>query len=387
MSQRKVSVRLVLASLMLCTFSIGTTEYVVMGLLTQIADTFDVSIASTGLLVTLYAISVAVFGPLLTMVTVKWPRKPLLIMLLLFFIGSNVASAMAPTFDLLLASRVAAGIMHASFFGLAMVIAAKVVTPDKQGVAISAVQGGLTIALMLGVPFGSFVGGMLSWRLIFWLIALLGVISLIGIISFVPHMKPDESPSLKKEIASFKSKKVLFPLATIIFGYAGVFTTYTFIEPMLREITGYGITGVTAALFSFGLGAAIGNFLSGRIPINYLTPGLIFSLSGLTIILALFTFLIQNPISALVIVFLFGLGAFGTVPILQTKMITGANEAPTLAATTSASAFNVANAAGAWLGGVLLSADFSFMIVSFVGALITMIGIVITLFSKYAERQ
>lgn len=387
MSQRKVSVRLVLLSLMLCTFSIGTTEYVVMGFLTQIADTFDVTIASTGLLVTLYAISVAVFGPLLTMITVKWPKKPLLIMLLLLFIISNVASAMAPTFDFLLATRVAAGVMHATFFGLAMVIAAKVVSPDKQGMAISSVQGGLTIALMLGVPFGSFIGGMISWRLIFWLIALLGTISLIGIISFVPQMKPVEAPSLKKEIASFKSKNVLFPLATIIFGYAGVFTTYTYIEPMLREITGYGITGVTVALFCFGAGAAIGNFLSGRIPMEYLTSGLILSLSGLTLILALFTFLIQNPISAMFIIFLFGLGAFGTVPILQTKMITGAREAPTLAATTSASAFNVANAGGAWLGGALLHAGFGYMIISFAGAVITMIGIIITLFSKYADRK
>lgn len=386
MSQRKVSVPLVLLSLMLCTFSIGTTEYVVMGFLTQIADTFNVSIASTGLLVTLYAISVAVFGPLLSMITVKWPKKPLLIMLLLLFIVSNIASAMAPTFNLLLVARVAAGIMHASFFGLAMVIAARVVSPDKQTFAISTVQGGLTISLMLGVPFGSFIGGMVSWRLIFWLISLLGVISLIGIINFVPHIKPDETPSLKKEITSFKSKQVLFPLATIIFGYAGVFTTYTFIEPMLRDITGYGVIGVTAALFSFGLGAAIGNFLSGRIHMEYLTSGLLFALSGLTIILILFTFLIQNPISTIFIVFLFGLMAFGTIPILQTKMITGAKEAPTLAATTSASAFNVANAGGAWLGGVLLSTGFSYMIISFAGALITMIGIIITVFSRYSER-
>lgn len=387
MPKQKVSVRLVLLSLMLSTFAIGTTEYVVMGFLTQIADTFDVSIASTGLLVTIYAISVAVFGPLLTMITVKWPRKPLLIMLIILFIVSNIGSAVAPTFNLLLATRVTAGIMHASFFGVAMVVAAKVVSPTKQGLAISSVQGGLTIALMLGVPFGSLIGGMLSWRLIFWLIALLGLISLMGIIRFVPNIKLDESPSLKKEIISFKNKEVLFALATIIFGYAGVFTTYTFIEPMLREITNYGVNGVTAALFSFGLGAAIGNFLSGRIPMNYLTSGLIFSLSGLAVVLAIFTFLIQNPISALIIVFLFGLGAFGTIPILQTKMITGAKEAPTLAATTAASAFNVANAVGAWLGGVLLSNGFSFLVISLAGALITIIGLIITLFSKYTVKQ
>ncbi|HLR60628.1 MAG TPA: MFS transporter, partial [Pseudogracilibacillus sp.] len=152
-------------------------------------------------------------------------------------------------------------------------------------------------------------------------------------------------------------------------------------------ITNYGVNGVTAALFSFGLGAAIGNFLSGRIPMNYLTSGLIFSLSGLALVLAIFTFLIQNPISALIIVFLFGLGAFGTIPILQTKMITGAKEAPTLAATSAASAFNVANAVGAWLGGVLLSNGFSFLVISLAGALITVIGLIITLFSKYTVKQ
>ncbi|QQK81932.1 MFS transporter [Salicibibacter cibi] len=377
----------ILTIFMLGTFGVGMTEYVVTGLLTQFADDLSVDVSTTGLLLTVYAISVAIFGPLLRIITIKLSPKPLLVGLMAVFVASNIMAATAPNFDVLLLSRLTSAAMHAPFFGLCMSLAMNMSPPEKRTGAIAMVQGGLTIAVMLGVPFGSFLGGMFDWRFVFWFMVILGCITLIGLAVVTPNMKPSEAPNLKKELGIFKNKNVLMVIAVIIFGFSGVFTAYTFKEPMLREFADFGVTGVTAGLFFFGLGAVVGNFASGNIHPNRLTERLIVVLGLLAVVLAAFTFILQFSAFAFVMTFLFGAGTFGTTPILNTKIILAAKEAPSLSGTIAASVFNLANAIGAALGSLLLSAGLTYTMITLVAAGMIAFGMFLTILTHHVEDK
>lgn len=387
MVQLKYSRQTVLFFFMLSTFAIGMTEYVVTGLLTQFAKDFDVAISTTGLLLSAYAIGVAVFGPILRVVTIKFPPKPLLVAMMLLFIISNIIAATAPTFEIMILSRLFSSVMHAPFFGLSMSMAMNISSYEKRPAAIAAVGGGLTIAIMLGVPIGSFIGGYFDWRYVFWFIAAIGVICFIGLIIVTPNIKSAEVPKLKEELKIFKNKSVMLVLAIIVFGFSGVFTAYTFLEPMLRDYAGFDVTGITIAMFLFGTGAVIGNFASGRIVPNQLTQKLMFVLIGLAIVLALFTTFIQFTILAYIMAFLFGIGTFGTTPILNAKIIIGAKEAPALSGTIAASIFNVANAIGATLGTGLLNAGASFTLITFVASGMILFGLLLTYITHKVEDK
>ncbi|MEN0645184.1 MFS transporter [Alkalicoccobacillus gibsonii] len=387
MNRLQASRRTVLIIFMLSTFAIGMTEYVVTGLLTQFSNDLDVPISTTGLLLSVYALGVAVFGPILRMITIKFSTKRLLIVFMGIFVVSNIIAATAPNFEMLLVSRLLSATMHAPFFGLSMAVAVNISTPEKRTAAIAAVQGGLTIAIMLGVPFGSYLGGIFDWRYVFWFIAILGAIAFIGIILTTPNHKPIDTPNLKKELGMFKNKSVLLVIAIIVFGFSGVFTAYTFKEPMLREFAGFEVTAITAALFCFGLGAVIGNFASGRVLPRLLTERLMGALIMLAVVLVSFTYLLQFSITAFVICFLFGVGTFGTTPLLNSKIIIAAREAPSLSGTVAASVFNLANAIGAFLGTQVLEATGSYTTVTFVAASLIVLGLVITFVTHKVEDK
>lgn len=372
---------------MISTFAIGMTEYVVTGLLTQFANDFQVSVSSTGLLLSAYAIGVAIFGPLLRVVTIKFSPKPLLITMMILFIFSNMLAAMAPTFNIMIVSRLCSAMMHAPFFGLCMSIAMNISPYDKRPAAIAAVNGGLTIAVMLGVPFGSFIGGIFDWRYVFWFIVGVGIISLIGLIIVTPNIKPTEVPKLKEELTIFKNKSVMLIIAIIVFGFSGVFTAYTFLEPMLRDYANFDVTGITLSMLFFGIGAVLGNFASGRIAPYQLTKRLMLVLIGLALVLILFTTLIQFSLLAFIMVFLFGIGTFGTTPILNAKIIIGAREAPALSGTIAASVFNLANAIGATLGTGLLNIGASFTIITLVAAAMILFGLLLTYITSKVEDK
>lgn len=371
----KFSRNMILSVFMIGTFAIGMTEYAVTGLLTQFAADLHVAVSTTGLLLSVYAISVAICGPLLRMLTVKYSPKPLLTVLMSIFIISNIIAATSPTFEILLLSRLLSATMHAPFFGLTMSMAVEISPAHKRTSAIAAVQGGLTIAIMLGVPFGSYIGGLLDWRLVFWFIALIGVINLIGLIAIIPNIKQRAVPKLKQELAVLKNKNVWMLIAVIVFGFSGVFTAYTFTEPMLRELAGFDVTNITISLFLFGLGAVIGNFVSGRIQPEVLTERLIVAMAILGTVLISFTFLLMNPFFAYTACFLFGAGTFGTTPILNTKIILAATEAPALSGTIAASVFNLANSIGATLGSLLLTNHFTFREITFVAGGMIFFGV------------
>lgn len=385
--QLNISKKWILFVFMIGTFSVGMTEYVVTGLLTQFAEDLNVEVSITGLLLSAYAISVAVFGPLLRMITIKFSSKPLLVGLMVIFIVSNIIAATAVHFEVLLLSRLLSATMHAPFFGLCMSLAVHISAPNKRTGAIAAVQGGLTIAVMLGVPFGSYLGGIFDWRSVFWLMAILGIITLVGLIFVAPNVQSTGTPQLKKELRMFKNKNVLLVIAIIIFGYSGVFTAYTFMEPMIRTFAGFGVTGVTVTLFSFGLGAVIGNFVLGKARENRLTEQLMVTLGGLAIVLIFFTFLLQSSALAPLVSFLFGAGTFGTTPILNSKIIIEAAEAPMLSGTVAASVFNVANFAGATFGTLLLDNGLTFTMITFIAAGILVFGVFLTLVTNKVEDK
>ncbi|MFB4158906.1 MFS transporter [Geomicrobium sp. JSM 1781026] len=378
---------MILAVFMLGTFAVGMTEYVVTGLLTQFAEDLNVEVSTTGLLLTVYAISVAIFGPILRIVTLKFSPKPLLLALMILFILSNILAATAPNFDILLLSRLFSAAMHAPFFGICMYIAISISDPTKRTGAIAAVQGGLTIAIMIGVPFGSFLGGMFDWRLVFWFMAALGLLTLIGILVTTPNIRPSEVPKVKDELQMLKNKNVLMTIAIIVLGFSGVFTAYTFKEPMYREFAGFDVTGITLGLFFFGLGAVIGNFVSGSVRPSRLTSRLLLALAALAVVLVSFTHLLAFAPMAIVMSFLFGAGTFGTTPLLNAKIILAAKEAPSLSGTIAASVFNLANAIGAALGSFLLGAGFSYTTITYVaGAMITF-GLILTFINVKTEDR
>ncbi|MCC9022505.1 MFS transporter [Bacillus nakamurai] len=384
MKKKQPSVKLIIFVLMICTFSIGYTEYAVMGILTSIADDFHIHVSSAGMLVTAYAASVCLTGPIVTIFAVKLPRKPVLLGLMGIFVLANLMSVFAPNFAVLAISRVLSASIHGAFFAIAMVFASEMVPPEKRAAAAASMNGGLTVALMLGVPFGSYLGDALNWRAVFSIITVLGIIGFIGLMMTVPNRKPKVIPMLMNEWGVFKHKQVIYSFAITILGYSGVFIAYTFIEPILRNSAGFGTVGITGALFAYGLGGVAGNFFAGKVPLQLLTRTMIGVMIG---VLAIFPYVAVFPAAAVSATFLFGACAFGTPPLLQTKVISSSESGTTIAAAVSVSAFNLANALGAWIGGLILSGTGSYSWLFAGGALMTALGLVLSTFAHQSEKK
>ena len=372
---------------MLGTFTVGMAEYVVTGLLTQISDDMHVSISSAGLLVSVYAISAAVIGPFMRIFTMKVHAHRLLPVLVAIFIVSNLAGMLAPNFNVLLLSRLMSAAMHAPFFGVCMSVAAAVAPPAKKPQAIALVQAGLTIAVMIGVPFGSFLGGLANWRVVFGIMIILAVITMLGMMKFTPHVSLSAEANISKELTVFKNPHILIVISIIVFGYSGVFTTYTFMEPMIHDYAPFKIIGLTVCLFLFGLGGVIGNLVTGSVPEHALTKYLFYTFFLLFITIILFVTFVHYAVLALLICFLFGFGTFGTTPLLNSKIILSAHEAPLLASTLAASIFNVANFIGAILGSILLSIGLPYMTITFISGGIIILGIILNTVNNVYEKK
>lgn len=372
---------------MLGTFTVGMAEYVVTGLLTQISDDMHVSISSAGLLVSVYAISVAVIGPFMRIFTMKVHAHRLLPVLVAIFIVSNLVGMLAPNFNVLLLSRLMSAAMHAPFFGVCMSVAAAVAPSAKKPQAIALVQAGLTIAVMIGVPFGSFLGGLANWRVVFGIMIILAVITMLGMMKFTPHVSLSAEANISKELTVFKNPHILIVISIIVFGYSGVFTTYTFMEPMIHEYAPFKIIGLTVCLFLFGLGGVIGNLVTGSVPEHALTKYLFYTFFLLFITIILFVTFVHYAVLALLICFLFGFGTFGTTPLLNSKIILSAHEAPLLASTLAASIFNVANFIGAILGSILLSIGLPYMTITFISGGIIILGIILNTVNNVYEKK
>ncbi|CAD2070660.1 MFS transporter [Jeotgalicoccus meleagridis] len=378
---------LVISIFMIGAFAVGMTEYVVTGLLTQFANDLNVQVSTTGLLLSVYALSVAFFGPIIRLLTLKFPPKLLLIMLISIFIISNIVAATAPNFEVLLLSRLLSASMHAPFFGVMMSLAMAISPPHKKTGAVALVNGGLVIAVMLGVPFGSYVGAVLDWRVVFWIIVFLGIINLLGLILVTPDYKLGHTPKISSELSALKDKNVIMLMITIIFGYSGVFTAYTFLEPMLRDIAGLGDLGITFSLLMFGTFAVIGNFSTGKIQPSKLTGAVACVIFFLALVLFGLTFMLEVPYLAYLASGLFGLGTFGISPMLNSKIIYAAITAPALAGTLAASVFNLSNSIGASLGSFLLTNGYSYRAITFVAAGMLIFGVFCMVVTHFIEDK
>ncbi|SFK97000.1 MFS transporter, DHA1 family, arabinose polymer transporter [Paenibacillus sp. 1_12] len=336
-------------------FAIGMTEFIIMGLLPNVANDLGVTIPQAGQLITSYALGVAFGAPLLTVFTHKVPQKKLLILLMCIFIIGNALSVVAPAYYLLIAARVMTAFAHGTFLGVGSIIAARLVPPEKRAGAVSMVLAGLTIANIIGVPFGTFIGQQLGWRASFGAITIMGIISLIGIIKFIPVIRQEHLPSLAKEFRSLMNPQVLLVLLTGALGCASLFSVFTYITPMLETISGFAEHSVTWILVLFGCGVTIGNMLGGRLADWKLMPTLMINFAVLAVILSLLTVTLWNPVLAVITIFLWGIAAFGIMPGIQIRIMNLAHEAPLLATTSSHSALNLGNASGAYLGGVMIT--------------------------------
>ncbi|MEU3736643.1 MFS transporter [Streptomyces sp. NPDC032198] len=378
---------LALLALAIGAFGIGTTEFVIMGLLPEVAGDFGVSIPTAGLLVTGYALGVVLGAPLMTVLGTRISRKRMLMLLMGLFIAGNLLSAVAPVFGVMLAGRVVASLAHGAFFGIGSVVAAELVAPQKKAGAIAMMFTGLTVANVVGVPLGTLVGQTLGWRVTFSIVAGLGVIGLVGIAKLVPELPKPEGVRLRHELAAFRNVQVLLAMAMTILGFGGVFAAVTYLAPMMTDVAGYADSSVTWLLVLFGLGMVAGNLVGGKFADRALMPLLYISLSSLAVVLALFTLTAHNKIAAAVTITLIGALGFATVPPLQKRVLDQASGAPTLASAMNIGAFNLGNALSAWLGGLVISAGLGYTAPNWVGAALAGSALLLAVVSAALERR
>ncbi|MFB6626277.1 MFS transporter [Streptomyces sp. NPDC056374] len=378
---------LALLALAVGAFGIGTTEFVIMGLLPEIAADYGVSIPAAGLLVTGYALGVVVGAPLLTVFGAKVSRKRMLMLLMGLFVLGNLLSALAPNLGVMLTGRVVASLAHGSFFGIGSVVAAELVAPEKKASAIATMFTGLTVANIVGVPLGTFIGQALGWRTTFAIVAALGVVGLLGIAKLVPAMPRPEGARLRGELKAFRNPQVLLAMAMTVLGFGGVFAAITYIAPMMTHVAGYADGSVTWLLVLFGIGMFLGNLLGGRFADRALMPMLYVALGGLAVVLALFTVTAHNKVLAAIAIFLVGALGFATVPPLQKRVLDQAHGAPTLASAVNIGAFNLGNALAAWLGGLVIAAGLGYTAPNWVGAALAGAALGLALWSAALERR
>lgn len=368
-------------------FGIGTTEFVIMGVLEQVAADLDVSIRQAGLLISGYALGVFVGAPLLTIASARWPRKKVLVALMVIFTLGNLACALAPNYSLLMIARVVTSLAHGTFFGVGSVVATGLVAPDKRASAIATMFTGLTVATLLGVPAGAWLGHEYGWRTTFWAITGVGVLATLVIALMVPRNSGDgEALGWRKSLASIGRPTVLLGLLMTALGIAGVFTVFTYIQPMLTGIAGFSQEAVSLILLVFGVGMIVGNLLGGRLADRGLAPALIITLAVLAAVLGLFPLALGYQWTTVVFVGLLGMAGFATVAPLQLWVLNRAEGAASLASSFNIGAFNLGNAIGAGLGGVVIERSGSFTAVPGAAALVALTGLAVAVWAIKREH-
>lgn len=370
-------------------FGIGTTEFVIMGLLLQVAADLGVSVAMTGLLISGYALGVFVGAPVLTLATRKLPRKQVLILLMAIFTLGNIACALAPSYSLLMAARIVTSLAHGTFFGVGSVVATSLVPEDKKASAIAVMFTGLTIATLLGVPAGAWLGLHFGWRASFWSIAAIGVVAMLVLARLVPADKGKvEVAPLRRELATLADPQVLLGLAMTVLGFGGVFAVFTYIQPILVEITGFPQEAVSPILLLFGLGLIVGNMLGGKLADRNLPVALLATTATLAIVLFAMTATLRSSVAVTIFVGLIGAAAFATVAPLQMRVLDKAGPAGrNLASSLNIAAFNLGNAFGAWLGGVTIDHGPGLAAVTWVAALVPLASLVLALISLRLDKR
>lgn len=383
---------LALWALMISAFAVGTTEFVIVGLLPTIAADLGVSLPSAGLLVSLYALGVTIGAPVLTALTGRLPRKTLLLALLVLFIAGNAFAAFAPGYDSLLAARFITGLAHGVFFAIASTIATNLVSRDKESSAIAMVFMGLTVALVTGVPLGTWIGQVFGWQSTFLGVVALGAVGLIASAVLVPARLPQSAPpSLRAQAQVLTSPRLLLVYLITAVGYGGNFVAFTYLAPMLTQVTGLTAGAVSLVILLYGASVAVGNILGGRLADRMgPVPALTLIFAGLALLLAVLGAVLTQPVAAVTVVGLWGGFAFANVPPLQSYVVQIAREvspdAVDVASGLNIGAFNLGIALGAWIGGMVVQGA-GLAAVPWVGAAIVAAGIVLTRLSGLLDRR
>lgn len=373
--------RLALLPLALAAFAIGTSEFVVMGVLPELADGLAITIPEAGRLISAYAIGVVVGAPVLTAVASRVEHKQLLLWLLVMFTAGNVASTLAPNYEVLLAARFVSGLPHGAFFGVGAIVAAGMVAYDRRARAIALMMAGLTVSNVIGVPLGTLAAQQFGWRTAFAIVVVITVAALVSIAIVVPAQTHAPRVGVAAEARALLRPAVWLTLLTGAVGFGGLFAFYSYVAPMMTDLAGFSPASVTIILALLGTGMTLGNFLGGRLADWKLLPSLYVSIAVLAGMLAVMYVAVHTAAFAAVMAFVIGVCASTPIPMIQTRLLDVASDAPTLASSLHHSAFNVANANGAWLGGLAIGAGFGLASPNLVGAGLALLGLVLAILS------
>ncbi|MGP9020140.1 Cmx/CmrA family chloramphenicol efflux MFS transporter [Streptomyces sp. BR1] len=357
----------------LSVFALGTSEFMLTGLLPAIADDMDVSIPQAGLLISAFAIGMVVGAPLLAVATLRLPRRTTLIALITAFGLGQVGGALAPNYALLFVSRVLSALACAGFWAVGAAVAIAMVPVNARARAMAVMIGGLSIANVLGVPLGAVLGDNLGWRAAFWAVGAASAIALVGIVTLIPRIPlPAEKPQLSTELRIYRDPQVLLSIAITALAAGGVFCAFSYLKPLLTDVAHVDSGWVPAILGLFGAGALIGTTIGGRVADAHLFGVLLSGITASTVFLVALALLGAHPVAAIALSFLLGVSAFYTAPALNARMFNVGGAAPTLAGATTTSSFNLGNTGGPWLGGAVISAGLGYRATAWSGAAMTL---------------
>lgn len=386
-ADRRSRMPLAVVILGVAVFALGTSEFMLSGLLPPIAEDMDVSIPQAGLLISAFAIGMVIGAPLLAVATLRLPRRTTLIALISVFGLGQIVGALAPTYEVLFVSRVVSAFACAGFWAVGAAVAIAMVPVNARARAMAVMIGGLSIANVLGVPLGAFLGEHLGWRSAFWAVGAASAVALVGVATLIPRIPlPDEKPQLKREMSIYRDRQVWLSVIITALAAGGVFCAFSYLAPLLTDVAGLDSGWVPWVLGLFGVGAVIGTAIGGRVADAHLFGVLLSGITASTVFLVALALFASSQVAVVTLAFLLGLSAFFTAPALNARMFNVAGAAPTLAGATTTAAFNLGNTSGPWLGGTVIDADFGFAATAWAGAAMTVLALVAVFFSLRLHR-
>ncbi|WP_263260522.1 MFS transporter [Pseudomonas sp. RIT-PI-S] len=365
--------------LALSSFAIGTTEFVIMGLLPNVAQDLNVSIPGAGWLVTGYALGVALGAPFMAMATAHLPRKLALVVLMGVFIIGNLLCAVASDYQVLMFARVVTALCHGAFFGIGSVVAANLVEPNRRASAVALMFTGLTLANVLGVPLGTALGQAAGWRATFWGVTVIGVVAFIGLLRYLPKRHDEQKLHMAAELAGLKGWGIWLSLSMTVMFSASMFALFTYIAPLLGEVTGVSDRGITFTLLLIGLGLTLGNVVGGKLADRKLAATLAGAFIAMALVCTALAWTSAAVIPTEITLFIWAMAAFAAVPALQVNVVSFGKAAPNLVSTLNISAFNTGNALGAWVGGAVIDHGMDLTRVPLAAAMLAGLALVLTL--------
>lgn len=379
-SSRTARMPLAVYILGLSVFALGTSEFMLSGLLPPIAADMDVSIPRAGLLTSAFAVGMVVGAPLLAVATLRLPRRTTLVTLISVFGLGQVAGALAPTYEVLFASRLISALACAGFWAVGAAVAIAMVPVNQRARAMAVMIGGLSIANVLGVPAGAFLGEQLGWRSAFWAVGAASAVALVGVLTRIPYIPlPERKPQLRQELTIYRDRQVWLAVAITALAAGGVFCLFTYLSPLLTDVAGLDAGWVPTVLALFGIGALAGSTIGGRVADAHLFGVMLGGIAASAVLLTALALFSSYAAVAVALSFLLGFSSFFTAPALNARMFNVAGAAPTLAGATTTAAFNLGNTGGPWLGGVVIDADLGFASTAWAGAAMMVVAIAVVM--------